>query len=224
MKKTLIPLAILLALFPVGIFFGCKSKAEVIKAKVQELVAKDQAATETLLKACESINYGEKELQPMFKQSVEDRKKVIAELAAISADGPDVMKDSALNFVERENEVIGARELAMRTHGAVVASNSQYGFYRDKLLRTRDVEQYGATFTAAKSQLITDMDGMDETYHILTEMLTDLMAQEQRMAGIATQHEVKFNALFEKYKTGQIVFLESGLGLLTKVRGGLQAE
>ncbi len=206
LTAVILGIIVLLIVFcPVGYRYY---KIAQLKTKLEEVMEKDAAYMETVLKLeTDSPNITYKEAFDLCDSSVEDRNKLIIELRALYPDIEYELKDDIINFLNAENELTRAKKSVYQRSldlGVILDVSDEalaeiksgitifeVPYYREKLKKLQSELQ------TLKEENITAMSEYIETYQ-------KLLKQEEDLAKKMQKENIRFRRVFKQYEEQNI--------------------
>ena len=197
-------IAVLVTVLAIGAFFVGNHYLAVtrLNERLEAAVGRDSGLTETILKIeAESGSMTFAELFSLCEKSVEDRTNLIVELRGLYPDIASEVKNSLVQHLTAENELIRQKAAFYRRQLAVNTAlelyldevsdppTSYYGwdYYKNRVAKLKNEA------TEAKSEMVAAGTQFVKTYETLVQQEKSLGEQMDR-AGL------RFVRVFEKYK------------------------
>jgi len=204
MTNKLVKIIVIVVVFIVlavvtGLYVNQRMKVADLNEKLAQTIGKDQGLMEIILKIPGSeITYGE--VFDLCDKSVNDRIQLIIELRGLYPNMKSTLKDSLIDFLSIENELVrdvkqyGRREMNIKGKVESIERlrNSEYSYYYNSSIQSDLTELKDDAIRGLSSAL-----SFKEKYEDLVNKEIDLSKQMNK-AGL------RFILIFDKYKTANI--------------------
>jgi len=203
MKKIVLFIVVLVAIAtPLGFYINHKIKISRFNEKLQQALGKDQGLIETILKVeSESTSMSYKELFDICDKSISERTEIIVDLRGLYPDMESKLKDSLIEFLNSENELVRSKSHAYRKQFSISSAYDNVKEYvSDYSYNDYTYEYYLSNVVKYKNEIkeaIIDMLSNLVTFQTNYDLL---IVKERNLSKIMSDEGLRFIPLFEKYK------------------------
>ncbi len=199
MKKNIIILISILGIAITGVcaayYIKNRIRLSEIKEKLSETIGKDQGLTEIILKIPQSdITYGE--VFDLCSKSVDERNKLIVELRGLYPNMENVIKDSLIDFLSIENDLVRDQSQCSRRYMEYSSEKKRFNTLR----QSEYSDYYSSTFSEIRKEMEENLQKYMESRKSFEENYRSLLIKEASLNKIMKNNDMRFMLMFVKYK------------------------
>lgn len=213
MKKILLIAGLIVIVGVIGGFYiHHRIKISNFNEKLQIAIGKDQGITETILKAeNESSSMSFNEMFEMCDKSVKERTDMIIELRGLYPEMQSQLKDSLIEFLNEENELIRNKSQSYRKY---IDLKVGYDSYRETIKDWKNAsyymdDYYHRSIAEKFYEVIKDADNMKDYLQTFYFKYQALMQKEKYLTTLMDEEGLRFNTIFSKYQKSNISYYSS---------------
>ena len=197
-----------------GFYINHRMKISNLNEKLQSAIGKDQGITETILKIeNESSSMSFSELFELCEKSVKDRTDMLIDLRGLSPDMQSTLKDSLIEFLNEENELIRNKSQSYRKYLSVSTGSDRY----DEILKDWRSSSYYMSDYYHKEiaeklyELIKDAEDMKSNVQTFIDKFQSLTKKEKGLANLMKEEGLRFEPIFTKYQESNLKYMNNSM-------------
>lgn len=196
-----------------GFYISHRMKISNLNDKLQTAIGKDQGITETILKVeTESSQMSFSELFELCDKSVKDRTDMLIELRGLYPDMQSVLKDSLIEFLNAENELIRSKSQSYRKYLNVSTGKESY----DDLVEGYSSVSYGTEYYRKRLankmyEVLEDAEDMKDDVQKFIDKYQTLTEKEKSLENIMKNESLRFTPIFSKYQEANIKYMNNSM-------------
>lgn len=197
-----------------GIYINHRMKISNLNEQLQSAIGKDQGITETILKVeSESSSMSFQELFELCEKSVKERTDMLIELRGLYPDMQSKLKDSLIEFLNAENELIRSKSQSYRKYLNVSTGNDSYkDLMKDWSSASYYMSDYYHKRIADKVyELIKDAEEMKDDTQRFYDQFKLLTSKEKSLSAIMNDEGLRFTPIFSKYQESTLKFMNNNV-------------
>jgi hypothetical protein len=214
MKKFILVGGLTLIVLAAGFYINHRIKMSNLNEKLQSAIGKDQGITETILKIeNESSSMSFSELFELCDKSVKERTDMLIDLRGLSPDLQSTLKDSLIEFLSEENELVRNKSQSYRKYLNVSTGSDRY----DEILRDWRTSSYYMSDYYHKEiaeklyELIKDAGDMKSNVQAFIDKFKILAKKEKSLADLMREEGLRFEPLFTKYQESNLKYMNNSM-------------
>lgn len=212
MKKIILIILLILVIgLPTGYYINYRIKVSNFNEKLQNALGKDAGLIETILKVeSESLSMSFQELFNLCDKSVNDRTNIIVDLRGLYPQMESKLKDSLIDFLNKENELVRAKSQAYRQIMNFSTNLKLLREYKSEYHYSYD-EFYYSQLHKYKSDILENISEMDNDLQTFRTNYNSLIIKEKNISLLIKKESLRFIPFFDKYKKSNFKFIETNL-------------
>jgi hypothetical protein len=172
-----------------------RMKLSEINEKLSETIGKDQGLVEIILKIPQAdITYGE--VFDLCEKSVEERNKLIIELRGLYPNMKSNLKDSLVDFLSIENDLVRNQSLASRKQMEINSESKKI----DQLESSDYSYYYASTIRSLREEMRDDYLSYFDSRSSFIAKYNTLLEKEKSLYKMMNDAGMRFMLMYAKYK------------------------